>query len=49
MMENCDVCQEGKATLECYECERGYCEDCAEDKDGACCIQTIRTKEARKK
>lgn len=37
----CDECQGKKATLECSECKRPYCQECAEDRDGACCVQTI--------
>jgi len=41
----CDECGEEEATLECCECGRPYCEECASDRDGACCIETIRPME----
>jgi len=37
----CENCGESNAEYVCSECGAYWCESCAEDRDGACCVQTI--------
>ena len=41
----CEECCEETADCECAECGAVWCEQCASDRDGVCCVQTIRKME----
>lgn len=40
-MVKCAECKKEKAIAKCSQCGKPYCEECAVDRDGVCCVETI--------